>query len=95
MDVGEMFLNFPLQPDLRPFAGVDITLIKSRPDEEGWDQYRTIVWERWDRNFMGLTDSPYISLQLLIHVKFIAYGDSKDILNPFQRSHAKLHLPGD
>ena len=33
MDVGEMFLDFPLHPDLRPFAGVEITHIKSRPDE--------------------------------------------------------------
>ena len=46
MDVGEMFLDFPLQPDLRLFAGVDITHINSRPDEEGWDQDRTRVWER-------------------------------------------------
>ena len=82
MDVGEMFLNFPLQPDLRPFVGVDITHIKSRLDEEGWDQYRTRVWERWDKNFMGLTDSPYQYFQLLIHFKFIAYRDRKDALNP-------------
>ena len=33
MDVGEIFLNFPLHPDLRPFAQVDITHIKSGPDE--------------------------------------------------------------
>ena len=32
MAVGEMFLKFPLHPDLRPFAGVDITHIKSRLD---------------------------------------------------------------
>ena len=44
---------------------------------------------------MGLTDSPYQYLQLLIHVKFIAYGEIKDALNPFQWSHAKLNLPGD
>ena len=44
MDVGEMFLNFPLRPDLRPFSGVDITHIKSRPDEEGRDQDRIRVW---------------------------------------------------
>ena len=43
MDVGEMFLDFPLQPDLRLFAGVDITHIKSRLDEEGWDHCRNRV----------------------------------------------------
>ena len=59
MDVGEMFLNFPLHPDLRPFVGVYVTHIKSRPEKEGWDQDRTRVWECWAKNFMGLTDSPY------------------------------------
>ena len=44
---------------------------------------------------MGLIDSPYLSLQLMTHVKFIAYGERKDSLNPFQWSHAKLNLPGD
>ena len=44
---------------------------------------------------MGLTESPYQSLQLLIHVKFIAYGERNDPLNPFQWSHTKMNLPGD
>ena len=57
--VGEMFLNFPLHPKLRPFLGVNITHIKSRPDEEGRDQDRNRVWERWTNNFMSLTDSLY------------------------------------
>ena len=95
MDVGEIFLNFPLHPNLRPFAGVGITHIKIMPYEEGWDQDRTRVWESWAKNFMGLIDSPYRSLQLLMHVKFIAYGERKYSLNPFQWSHAKLNLPGD
>ena len=84
MDVGEMFLNFPLHPDLRPFSGVYITHIKTRIDEELWGQDRTRVWELWAKKFMCRTDSPYIYLQLIIHVKFIAYGERKDALNPFQ-----------
>ena len=44
---------------------------------------------------MGLIDSLYQSLQLLIHAKFIAYGERKDTLKPFQWSHANLNLPGD
>ena len=77
MGVREIFLNFPLHPYLRLFAGVDITHIKSRLDEEGWYQDRTRVWERWAMIFMGITDSPYQSLQLLIHVSFIAYGEKE------------------
>ena len=95
VEVGEMFLNSPLHPDLIPFTRVDIMHIKSRPDKEGWDQDRTRVWERWAKNFMGLTESPYRSLQLLICVKFIAYGERKNPLNPFHLSHARLNLPAD
>ena len=57
-----MFLNSPLHPDLRPFAGVDTTHIKIRPDEEGWDQEMTRVWIRWAKNFMGLTYPPLLSI---------------------------------
>ena len=93
--MGEMFLKSPLHPELRPFAGVDGKHIKSSPYEEGWDQYRTVVWECWAKNSMGLAESPYRSLQLIFHVKSIAYGEMNDPLNPFQWSHAKLNLPGD
>ena len=44
---------------------------------------------------MGLSDSPYRYLQLLIRVNIIDYGERKYPLNPFQLSHAKLNLPGD
>ena len=90
-----MLLNFYLHPEMRPFSVLDIPHIHIRPDEEGWDHDRTRFWERWDKNFMGLTDSPYLYFQLLIHVKFIAYGERKDALNPFQWSHAKLNMPED
>ena len=64
-------------------------------DGMGWYQDRTRGWERWAKNIMGLIDSPYQYLQLLVHVNFIAYGERKDPLNSFQWSHAKLNLPGD
>ena len=34
MDVGEMFLNFLIHPELRPFAGLDITHTKIRLDKD-------------------------------------------------------------
>ena len=44
---------------------------------------------------MGLTDYPYRSLKLLIHVNFIAYGERNGPLNPFQWRQANLNLPVD
>ena len=85
MDVGEMFLNFWLNTSLRPYAGVDITHVQDTSAKAPhWEKKRDRKWERWSRNFMGLTDSPYRSLQLMIKAKFIAYGDRLDAANPFQ-----------
>ena len=95
MDIGEMFLNFPLHTSLRPYAGVDITHVRGkRGKEEDWEVGRERVWERWSRNFMGMTDSPYRSLQLVIVAKHVAYGDRNDDQNPFQWKLVRLNLPG-
>jgi len=85
MDVGEMFLNFPLHKDIRPYAGVDITHMRGNgTKEQDWEVGRMTKWERWARNFMGLTDSPYRSLQLLIKAKHVAYDNHKGEVNPFK-----------
>ena len=95
MDVGEMFLNFPLHPDVRPYSGVDVTYMRNDPRErDPWEMDRKNKWERWARNFMGLTDSPYRSLQLMIKAKFLAYGDRTLVDNPFRWKIVKLNLPG-
>ena len=43
---------------------------------------------------MGLTDSPYRSLQLLIKAKHIAYENHKGEANPFKWASVRLNLPG-
>lgn len=97
LDVGEMFLNWWMGIALRPYAGVDIRHV--RPEEvekrEAWDKDRIRSWERWVRNFMGMKDSPYRSLQMMIMAKFVAYGDRRDRNNPFQWESVVLNLPGD
>ena len=95
MDVGEMFLNFPLALGMRPYAGVDVTYTRNEPDErEPWEEGRERKWEMWCRNFMSMTDSPYQSLQLMIKAKFIAYGDRRIRTNPFHWDRVVLNLPG-
>jgi hypothetical protein len=56
VDIGEMFLNFMLHKSLRPLAGVDLTHYFPRETDEK-------VWESWTRAAMGLTSSPYQSVQ--------------------------------
>ena len=79
MDVREMFLNFVwFNTPLRLYAGVDITHVRDTSEKAPyWERKRDRKWERWSRNFMGLTDLPHRSLQLMINAKFIAYGNSQ------------------
>ena len=97
LDVAEMFLNWWLGVALREYSGVDITHVQTKPasEREEWEVGRDRPWERWVRNFMGLKDSPYRSLQLMIKAKFIAYGDREDESNPFKWHVVVLNLPGD
>ena len=95
LDVGEMFLCFPLGAEMRPYAGVDVTLINENVNEPAaWREGRTRSWERWGRNFMGLRDSPYRSMQMMLMAKYVAYGDRLDPLNPFAWEKVILNLPG-
>ena len=43
---------------------------------------------------MGMRDSPYRSLQMLLMAKYIAYGNRKDRSNPFHWERVVLNLPG-
>jgi hypothetical protein len=49
LDLGEMFLNFPLSLTLAPYCGIDLS-----PYVE-----ESKSWERWERLMMGLKLSPY------------------------------------
>ena len=88
-------MNFTLHPELITFVGVDITNIKSRTEKKVWGQDSTRAWKRLAKHFMGIPDYLYRSLQLIIHVKFISYGERNDTLNPFQWIQAKMNLSGD
>ena len=49
LDIGEMFLNFFLQSDLRALCGVDLTKYGGTVKE-----FETVAWEVWQRAAMGL-----------------------------------------
>jgi hypothetical protein len=50
--------------------------------------------ERWERNWMGLRDSPYQSLQWQVRLKFEVYGNRKDLNNPFHWDKVVWNLSG-
>jgi hypothetical protein len=64
-DVGDMFLNFQLHEDVRPFTGVDLTSLYDGPEDPG---PRMVVW---DRSLMGFAASPYNSIKMALVAKEI------------------------
>jgi hypothetical protein len=76
-------------------SGVDIKLVRSADlSDAEWEQARPHGWERWSRNWMGLRDSPYRSIQHMIRLKYIAYGSRHDQENPFKWDTVVYNLPG-
>ena len=70
MNIGKMFLNFLLHKELQQLSGVDISHVRStNPDNSVWESSRRGRWEQWSRNWMGLTDSLYQSIQWMIRLK--------------------------
>jgi hypothetical protein len=92
-DIGECFLNFPNDPKIRPYCGVDLTpfkgQLKSRPDYvEG------VRWECWSRCFMGCKPSPYMAVRFLYLSDEFCKGDRLSPKNPMRWDCVRLNLPG-
>ncbi len=70
LDMGEQFLNYPLHMDLREYSGVGVSEVRSsNPANATREADRGPgPWERWERNWMGLRDSLYCSLQWQVHL---------------------------
>ena len=89
-DVGEMFLNFMLHPEIRAHAGVDLTQLYS---EELMKKSRTVK-ARWERMMMGFSPSPYFVTKDMLFVERIAKGCRFDEDNVYRWKEVILNLPG-
>ena len=86
-DVGEMFLNFMLEPVIRSHAGVDIS--KLFPDEgEGK------LTAYWERMLMGFGPSPYFVTKDMMVIEEAVRGLRSDEKNVFRWLKVVLNLPG-
>jgi hypothetical protein len=90
-DLGEMFLNFPMDPAIRPHAGVELTglrnHLKNRPGKGR-------IIERWERLFMGMRPLPYISVCYFYWAEEFARGDPREEGNALRYDRVVLNLPG-
>lgn len=87
-DMGEMFLNFMLDPRVWKFAAIDLGPIGYTPEE---CEHR---WMTWARNLMGFRPSPYNSVKMYLVAEEILRGDRHDPSNAFQYDYIMLNLPG-
>ena len=100
IDLGEMFLNFPLNNKVRKYVGVDLTEIKaaleeagiSLPSSGGKDSARLFL--RWERCLMGLRCSPYLAVKYFALASEIIKGNREDTSNVFHVKEVILNLPG-
>ena len=89
VDLGEMFLNYPLDPRVRPYAGVDLTEL-----DNANRKFCSRVFARWERMLMGFCPSPYITTQTYAWGEEMIVGNYTDQNNPFFWDQVILNLPG-
>ena len=89
-DVGEMFLNFMLHPDIRSHAWVDETNFYP---EELVNKSRSVK-DRWERMMMGYSPSPYVVTKDILIVENITKGCRFNGDNVYRWKKVIFNLPG-
>ena len=77
MDVGEIFVNFPMHNSMRPYCGVNL----SKFDDLSLDEKEKR--QRWARLWFGFKPSPHYSVRFLSIAQEQARGDHSIESNPF------------
>jgi hypothetical protein len=90
IDLGEMFLNYALDLDLRPYAGIDVTDL----DKTLIGKTVSRIFERWTRTLIGFRPSPYVCTQTFAWGEEVIVGNRMKIDNPFYWDQVILNFPG-
>jgi hypothetical protein len=83
IDLGEMFLNFPLDSKLRPYAGIDLSAFPVQRREYG-NGSSDICWETWERWLIGFKPSPYNATRAFAWCEELIRGDGQEDENPLR-----------
>jgi hypothetical protein len=94
IDLGEMFLNFPLHKVLQRFSGVDFSHFDSDL-KPSLPSHLKNKWVHWTRCWMGLKPSPYMAVRFYYLAEEFAKGNRRDKDNPLRWDRVELNLPGD
>jgi hypothetical protein len=90
IDLGEMFLNYPLHTSLQAVSGIDITPFAV---PLGFPPNKPI-WLHWVRMWMGARPSPFFAVKYYYLAEEFIRGFHLDRNNIFHWSRIKFNLPG-
>jgi hypothetical protein len=91
MDLGDMFLNFPLHHDLQAYSGIDLTPLKSSLGISSPGAYHV----HWTRCWMGSKPSPFYAVAFFSLAEEFVRGDHLDPDNPLRWDLVIFNLPGE
>ena len=81
IDLGEMFLNFPLPAILREYSGLDLSPFREALEEILKVKLPARFWVQWVRCWMGLRPSPYMAIRFYYWAEEFARGNPRDKKN--------------
>ena len=95
-DIGDMFLNFPLDKKVWPYTGLHLEDLFDETVEEDAAVLEKAGghWVHWVRCLMGFKPSPYNAIKTALVVEEVVKGDRYCERNPYQWDHVRLNLPG-
>ena len=99
IDLGEMFLNFPLDPKLIYYSGMDVSHFKDEIESQipglkfDSSTARSILVNT--RNWMGFRPSPEWSCRFYYLGEEFIRGDETSLNNPLRWDRIILNLPGN
>ena len=98
LDIGEMFLKFPLHKSMIPYSGIDISpfqkeLVRDFPELGEWLSEKRLL-TTWTRCWFGLTSSPELAAKFYYLAKEYVRGDHTAMNNPLRWDSVTLNLIG-
>ena len=93
LDLGEMFLNFPLPKWLYKYLGVRMEAIAKHINKmEG--HHRVQAFEAWTRCLMGFGPSPFLAIRFYYHGEEFIIGNPRDRDRALRWDKVVLNCPG-
>jgi hypothetical protein len=91
MDLGDMFLNFPLHSTLQSYSGIDLTPLKEPLGITTPGPYHV----HWTRCWMGAKPSPFYAVSYYYLSEEFIRGDHLEKGNPLRWDSIQINIPGD